>query len=219
MRYDRDPSDRRVRRRRPLTLLATAVLALAACSDVFPPTHPYSTLEVRVTSDRGEPLSGIGLVLYDWKREMGYGQTGFDGTHVFRYIPEGGYGVWIGEPAGYRLPEGANPYVDGIGLAGSAREEVELVLIPLRGTLRVRAMEPDSVPVAGVRLTLYDTSGRTRDGVTGADGAATFELRVGEYGVRAVPPAGYAVEPESMDGIAVTEEAEAEVTFVLTPAR
>lgn len=195
-----------------------AAFALPACSDIFPPTHPYSTLDVRVVSDQGEPLAGIGLVLYDWQREMAFGQTDFEGRHTFSYIPEGGYGVWMGEPAGYRLPEGANPYIDGIGLANSDRKSVEFVLIPVRGTLRVRTMEPDSVPVPGVRLLLYSTEGRTLEVTTGTDGLFTFDLRVGEYGLRPTPPQGYTIEPEYADGIAVTEDSEAEVTFVLTPA-
>lgn len=209
-----EPTARRARRG---VLVAAAVLAAAGCGDLFPPTHPYSTLEVEVVGTDGEPVADAGLVLYDWKREISYGQTRGDGRYVFRYVPEGEYGVMVGVPAGYRLPEGGQPHVHGIRLEDSSHESVSFVLVARRGAVRVVVLDEAGAPSSGVGMVLYSAGGRSWQGVTAADGSHTFDVPAGEYGVRPAAPAGYRSQPSHIDGLVVDEGSELEVTFSLVP--
>jgi hypothetical protein len=195
--------------------IAASLLAAGGCSDLFPPTHPYSTLDVEVLTDSGAPVPGVGLVLYDWRGDMAYGGTRFDGTYAFRFVPEGEYGVIMGVPAAYRLPDGAERYQHGIRLAGSARERVSFTLVERRGIIRVLVIDEAGDPLEGVGLVLYDDTGRSWAGVTDAVGIYATEVRIGEYGVRPVAPAGYRSVPAYVDGIVVEEGEEREVTFSL----
>lgn len=91
-------------------MLLLAVLAAAGCSDVFRPTYDYAEVAVRAVDDVGAPISGVDLTLYFGPYHHDFGRTRADGTHTFRFVPAGPYGIAAGAPAGYVLPEGEVSY-------------------------------------------------------------------------------------------------------------
>ena len=95
---------------RAIPLLFAACMSAAGCNDIFRESYDYGTVVVRATDGEGGGVPAVRLTLYTSTTHMEYGVTGPDGTHTFRFVPAGGYGIEAGPPEGYRWPEGALPY-------------------------------------------------------------------------------------------------------------
>lgn len=91
-------------------MLVVLAVAAAGCSDIFRPTYDYASVEVRAVDDAGAPIRGVELTLYFGEYHHDFGWTRTDGTHTFRFVPEGAYGIAAITPDGYALPEGAEWY-------------------------------------------------------------------------------------------------------------
>jgi hypothetical protein len=99
----------RLRAVRGLALLLT-VLALPACSSLFPDSYRYGAVDVTVVDMEGVPVAGADLVLYTGARRMAYGTTNVSGSFRFSYVPADGYGVYLFPPQGYFVPPDSLPY-------------------------------------------------------------------------------------------------------------
>lgn len=91
-------------------VIALFTIGLGACSDVYRPSYDYSEVLVAAVDGEGDPVPGVRLTLYIGWMHMGYGETRPDGTYRFDDVPSGIYGVEVGAPQGYTLPEGAKPF-------------------------------------------------------------------------------------------------------------
>ncbi len=213
----RDPSSLAAGARRLSLLLLT--LLLSGCTEVFPPSHPFSALEVEVNSRNGEGAQGVTLLLYDWKGEIDHGMTDARGRHVFEFVPEGEFGVqmiWI--PEGYALPPGARDHVHALRLEDRNRLLVDFTLLKEGpGSISVTARTEEGEPVAGAVVEVRDTAGVVADGVTDASGALRFEeVPFGSYSVHAGETPGWTAVTASVEGLVVDEGAEESAELIFT---
>lgn len=175
------------------------------------------------TSDRqGTPIAGIGVSLYQSDGVVETSETGASGVREFGAILCGDYGVRVGDMTGYTLISPASGFVDGLVVEHGSERVADFVLEPCRGTVLARVLDSGGAPVTDAGVALYDRSGELQQVLSGSDGFARLQdIPCGtDYGVRVLPPAGFAVEEgrgsSYFDGFTIAAEAEVSFTFMLT---
>lgn len=120
------------------------------CSDIFRPSYDYGRVEVVATDPSGSAVPAVRLTLYTGQRHMAYGETRGDGRYVFRFVPEGEYGIEAGAPEGYSFPPGALPYAIVDAAAGSTvRASFTFVRTAPATAVLGRVVAPTSVGFPG----------------------------------------------------------------------
>lgn len=107
--------------------IASLVLLLAGCSDVFRPSYDYANVVVTALDQEGQPVPAVRLTLYNGPQHLEYGLTGRNGRYDFRFVPAGVYGVAAGVPEGYAFPDNVPPYRL-LQVEKGGRVEIEFVL-------------------------------------------------------------------------------------------
>jgi hypothetical protein len=183
-------------------LLAVASL-LSGCSDLFPSSYEYATVEVQANRWNGDPVPGVNLVLYTGERHMGYGVTDEEGRHVFHFVPQGEFGVGAVASDGFELMPANRPFITEIWIERGDAESVAFTLLKEgTGSIQVLARDESGEPVGGVTVSLYTHRGPLLEGETDADGSYTFEeVGHGSYGVAMEPLFGYRIPDRFFDGI------------------
>jgi hypothetical protein len=196
------------------TLVAAAVLALTAgaCSELLRDGYDYGAVHVETVRRNGDPIPGVELALYSGARVWARGVSDADGRYVFRFVPPGNFGVRAVPPRErYAVVEGrGRSFIDGLQIDLGRDTAVSFTFLKFGdGAVQVAVRDPAGNPVPGTRLILY--SGTVRmEATADVNGVHRFEpVPFGNFGVRAVPPAGYSARERRgeafMDGIEVDE--------------
>ena len=181
-------------------LIALGLISVCAvgCDSMVTSPSRYTAVEVHAARRDGSPIGGVPLVLYTGPRIMGYDTTNAQGLARFARVPEGEYGVYAGEPAGYQFPErllggAATNYVDRLNLYHDSTQTVRFRLLKIgAGTVTARVVDPSGTPVAGADVELYRLDAVLRRSRTAPDGGVIFlAVPYGLYGVRTGCPAEY----------------------------
>lgn len=138
---------RRIPGRRAAAVLA--VLLLAACADLITNTQPYGSIEVTAVLTNGDPLPGVQLMLYTSVRTMAYGSTGPDGKYVFKFVPEGAYGVQAIPPNGYSRAAGTPRYIDGLHMSIRGHKSLKFTYVQSGSAVAARVEDDTGAPVPG----------------------------------------------------------------------
>lgn len=203
-------------------LVACSATLFAACSDLLTDGYDYGEIEVRTVRRSGEPVPGLDLALYGRGRDLGYGTTGDSGRFVFRYVPQGRYGVYVGISEAYRLLAGPEAnVVDTIRIQPGERQEVTFTFLKVgSGTLAAQVSLETGEPAAGVRVRVYSFRGTAAEGVTTAQGRVEFpDLPFGNYGIEVQPAPGFSPAPGTLgyiDGLWVEEGSYETARFTLS---
>jgi hypothetical protein len=195
-----------------LLLLAPGCLGL----DVVP--YEYGSVRVTVQDGSGQPLPEVHVLLYSPQGVVDTGVTDAAGQVLFKLVPRGNFGVRAQAPAGYVAKPGTKDYADGLKVDRATDLDVHLTFVPdCCATVRAHVVDTGGAPLAGVQVILYDAVATRDVKATGADGTAVFTgLTSGGYGVRGVPPQGYAVPAggkDFVDGIGLTIGKDTTVTL------
>ncbi len=176
-----------------------------------------------VQDSHGEPVPGYPLEVYDTRSVVATGATGGDGVKTFPSVACGDHGVQLLHLDLYTFrQERGQGFVDGIVIHRGSEHSVVLHVTRCAGRIRVHVHDTGGGPVPGAGLTLYDSRQSREEEVTDGGGEYTFQNVpcAIPLGVKVTPPEGYTVRQgrglSYVDGLFVTNDAETEVTFVLT---
>jgi hypothetical protein len=200
-------------------LALTCLLLLAqSCMGLDVAPYKYGSVRVTVQDGSGMALAGVKVLLYSPQGIVDSGFTDAAGQFLFKLVPRGNFGVRAEPPTGYVAGPGRKDYVDGLKVDRATDLDVQLTFVPdCCATIRARVVDTAGAPLPGVQLILYDAVATRDQKTSGADGTAVFaQLVSGSYGVRGVPPQGYAVPAggkDYVDGIGVTIGKDTTVTL------
>ena len=180
-----------------------------------------ATLTAQVRDNAGGAVPGALLTLYRGNSVNDY-VLGADATRQFTDLGCGQYGIRVRPPAGYTVTEAiGHSYLDQIGLHRGQSVTATLVVTRIgRGSIRLHVVDDIGSPLENIRVVLYTGANVIQDVKTDASGTVVFSnlLVNAEYGVRAVPRAGYTVREANgfgyFDGIVLTDGAVRNLTFV-----
>lgn len=203
--------------------LAVICLVATGCSLLLTDAFEYGTVEVTAQTDSGEPIPGVGMLLYSGTRHLATGDTDESGRFVFTFVPEGDLGVHSTWPADVQEPDPS--YQTFRMREGESHSVIFTIEVCVgTGSIFVRTVDEDGAPVGDVHLNLYDPHEILEDVRTDAGGTYDFfDVPCGgPYGVQLAPPGGYEVDPgpggRYIDALFIEDGTVHELVFVLNRA-
>jgi hypothetical protein len=187
---------------RSLRWLVAGCLALGVggCDGLLTSPRPTGRIRIEARGRHGEPLPGITALLYVGYRPMGYLRTDARGTVRYDDIPENVYGVLMVLPDEYvgwdevtTVPR--RDLVDDIRVVAGTDTTLHFEFLRRgTGTVVAYAIDEDSLPVAGLLVTLYRSSGVVTQDTTDESGRVVFlNVPLGVYGVFTNAPPAFGV--------------------------
>ncbi|MBX3172991.1 MAG: hypothetical protein KF709_01135 [Gemmatimonadaceae bacterium] len=208
-----------------LGVLLLGGLGSLGCEQLLTRPILYGTVRVEAVSRSGAALPGVRVELYTSFRPMGYAITDAAGHAVFSRVPRAQYGVVMGLPPEYALVSellGGPPgnRVDGLNVDAGSDTTLRFVFARRgNGIVEATVVDQLDVPIAGVTVTLYRSSGVLANIATDLAGLARFtDVPFGQYGVLVVPPSSLGVPGAPAvvrDGLAVDADVPATPRLVV----
>ena len=213
-------------------------LALGAC-DLLTGSYPYGSVRVRAVTRGGQPVPGVGAILYATDYVVGSGTTGADGTTVIPQVVARQLALRVVTPDSFYIREIADTLRARRGdtvytqrrdtvypqVFSRAGEEVE-VTVAIRprccGGLRIRAVNPAGAPVAGTIGVVYTVEYVAGNDTAGADGLVEIRnVLEGKYALRVQAPPAFAFSTgrdSIIDPVNIREGRDTTLTVVIRPA-
>jgi hypothetical protein len=176
-------------------MLVVFLMTVTGCEVALTEGAPYGSVRIEATSRANAPLPGIDILLYTGRRPMGYGTTDTNGLVVFRQVPPGGYAIRATLPERYAdLAEfNLGPsalFSDGFSVeAGKTSTRALTFLLRGTGSLEARARDSSGVPIRGLTIDFYRSSGYIAKVLTDTAGLARMDsVPLGYYGAAFTAP-------------------------------
>jgi hypothetical protein len=197
------------------------ILVIQGCEEVFTPPFKYASVEVLVTLPDGQGVQDVPLVLYTGTRHLDYRKTDSMGASRFEFVPEGDIGVSSAPTRYFYAAEHPDGYYRTFRVEEGDTVYVEFHYEDARSSIQVSVLDQEAVPVSGLEVELYTSTGVVDRVTLPESGSVLFsELTPADYGVRVLGSGFCPLSPDGFvyrDGLIVSLRQNFEIEIVLPP--